>query len=917
MEHGAPVPGDWLENRREVEYFFRAERLGYGRAYYSLVRFEEGQPQITLSVPVLDNGSVVGVVAANIDLSQSWASIRDMKIGDEGYAYLIDGSGTLLVTQDANRIGQQLDFVKLQPVRDALAGEQSVDRYDSPISGQVLGSAYQIKGPNWILVAERPISEAFAASGQMQLLSALIALLAALIALLLGYFLSRSITRSITDLTQKARQAEKGDLSARTNVKRQDEIGELGRAFNTLVSQLQELVASLEQRVANRTEDLFLTVEVGQLASRIYLQEELLPRVTEFIRDRFSLYYTQVFLLDDVKQYAVLHAGTGEVGQQLMKFGHKLALGQTSIVARAVQMGRPVLVADTTASKVHMPNPLLPDTRSEVAIPLVVGDQIIGVLDMQAAQAETFNEDNLPVFQAMANQLAAALRSSQAYAEATHAAERADMVTQRLLREGWQSYLGRAGQGECISYQYDLTRVEERQPQAANGNHLIAQPISLHGQSIGAIQFPELSDRKLTPEELQLVEDVADRVALAVEQFRAFDETQYSLQQTQTLYNASRMLIAAATPDDLLNVAAAPALKSSPCDATLFYVFTDNTGKPEAVEVAAHTQSVEMPFIPVGARLSLAESPLGSLLTADVHQIQVIPDTRNPEHPLVDERGLRLFQDRGVGAMAIIPVSFRDSWVGMLALSWTEPHVLSQDEQLLYNVLGPQLGALIENRRLFTEAQRFAAELQTVAQVGAQVTTILDVDQLLQTVANLVKDQFHLYHAHVYLLDSSSEYLLLAAGAGEAGRQMVASGHRISASHERSLVARAARERQSVIVNDVRAVPDFLPNPLLPQTRSEMAIPLLVGNTVIGVADVQAAEVDRFSEEDARVLGTLASQIAVAVQNARLFSESSQRLSIIENSDSLIALTNIEGKILYMNPAGLRMLGCEFSHRCH
>ncbi len=189
-------------------------------------------------------------------------------------------------------------------------------------------------------------------------------------------------------------------------------------------------------------------------------------------------------------------------------------------------------------------------------------------------------------------------------------------------------------------------------------------------------------------------------------------------------------------------------------------------------------------------------------------------------------------------------------------------------------------------KRAEAEIRRRAIQLQAVAEVGAQVTTILDADELLWTVANLAKDRFDVYHAHIYLLDETGDDLVLAAGAGEAGQQMVAAGHRISASHERSLVARAARERQSVSVNNVRHVPDFLPNPLLPLTRSELAIPMVVGEQVIGVLDVQASQADRFSEEDARVLETLTAQIAIAVQNARSFaSEREER----ELSDALRA----------------------------
>lgn len=187
-----------------------------------------------------------------------------------------------------------------------------------------------------------------------------------------------------------------------------------------------------------------------------------------------------------------------------------------------------------------------------------------------------------------------------------------------------------------------------------------------------------------------------------------------------------------------------------------------------------------------------------------------------------------------------------------------------------FNQMADQLSDLIGS--LEARVQARTRDLRLAAQVSGQVATILDPEQLLPQVVELTKDSFDLYHAHVYLYDTASNYLVLAAGAGEAGRIMKEGGHRILGS-ARSLVAQAARQNRAVIVDDVRNDPDFLPNPLLSGTLSEAAVPLAVGDRVIGVLDVQSEQVARFDRDLISVLLTLSGQIAVSLDNARLFSE--------------------------------------------
>jgi putative methionine-R-sulfoxide reductase with GAF domain/CHASE3 domain sensor protein len=185
-----------------------------------------------------------------------------------------------------------------------------------------------------------------------------------------------------------------------------------------------------------------------------------------------------------------------------------------------------------------------------------------------------------------------------------------------------------------------------------------------------------------------------------------------------------------------------------------------------------------------------------------------------------------------------------------------------------FNIMTERLG------QAFADVRRRAAELATVAEVSTATATILDVKNLLQEVVDLTKERFNLYHSHIYLLDEAGENLVLASGAGEPGRQMVAEGRFIPLNREQSLVARAAREEQGVTVNDVTQAPDFLPNPLLPDTRSELAVPMIVGGKVIGVFDVQSDVVGRFTDSDIQIQTTLAAQLATSVQNVRSFEQS-------------------------------------------
>jgi signal transduction histidine kinase len=194
---------------------------------------------------------------------------------------------------------------------------------------------------------------------------------------------------------------------------------------------------------------------------------------------------------------------------------------------------------------------------------------------------------------------------------------------------------------------------------------------------------------------------------------------------------------------------------------------------------------------------------------------------------------------------------------------------------------------------------RFANQLHTAADVSKQLSSILDVDLLLEKVVTLVKQRFNLYHVHVYLLDEEKEMLCISVGSGHIGKLLRQQAHSISLYAKNSLVAKAARTQKTILVGNVSEEPSFLPNPLLPDTRSEIAVPLIAAGVVLGVLDVQDDEPNRFDQIDVDTFKTFSGHIATALQNAYLFDEQKEtEQSLILYANRLQSLHQIDKAIL-------------------
>ncbi|GEM_PF-1211024 len=199
-----------------------------------------------------------------------------------------------------------------------------------------------------------------------------------------------------------------------------------------------------------------------------------------------------------------------------------------------------------------------------------------------------------------------------------------------------------------------------------------------------------------------------------------------------------------------------------------------------------------------------------------------------------------------------------------------------------FNGMAERLKMMIDT--LEQKVKERTERLETLALLGGHLNAILDFDQLLNELVNQVKERFNYYHVHIYILDEKGQNLVMQAGYGEVGAEMKAAGHAISLHAPFSLVARTARESDIVMTENVHQDTTWLPNPLLPNTQAEMAVPIIIAEKVVGVLDVQSDKVGGLDDSDASLLRSLANQVAVALSNARLFEQVEQRAAELAQS---------------------------------
>jgi putative methionine-R-sulfoxide reductase with GAF domain len=422
------ISPDDLANRADDE-LFRIPATQQ-QVYYGPVRFEEstGEPLIDIAIPYVDlrSGRVTRVMIASLQLTPVWDSVAFAIVSEGQDVFVVDSRNRVVAHGNPSVVlsGTTFEVPESFGEHTGLGGERVVLAYEN----------IQLGAQTYKVVAQVPTSVAYRAAYDALTTTALTVVAAAVLATVVGLVSVARLSRPLVTLTNAARALGAGDLSARAPETGGSEIRTVARALNDTAARLANMIGSLEALVDARTRDLRLAARVAQQAAAILNPDELLPQIVELTKQSFDLYHAHIYLLNETQDRLVLAAGAGDVGRAMLARGHNIPLNARSLVARAAREQQPVIVADTANDPNFLANPLLPNTRSEAAFPLVARGRLLGVLDVQSDREDRFGPDLLDVFMTLAGQIAVSLENARLF-RATEQASRHEQTLNAITQE--------------------------------------------------------------------------------------------------------------------------------------------------------------------------------------------------------------------------------------------------------------------------------------------------------------------------------------------------------------------------------------------------------------------------------------------------------------------------------------------------
>ena len=568
---------------------------------------------VTVAVPVYTNNTFNGVVAADMQLGALRQQVSDLAIGETGYAFMIDDAGHILSMppagyllfglnpQDINTddefikysvLGQGSTELRAVTSRMAAGGRGLLTVRYGGLDYYVSFAPLTANGYSLALVVPKQELQSSIINARTETRTQIesgtrTAVIILLVLLLVSIFVSLGIgeiiAAPIIRLTNAANEIVDGNLNAQANISSKDEIGTLADAFNTMTSRLRGTLQGLEQRVEERARELRIANEknerrasqfeaISKVASTISSTRDLntlLDQVTIAISERFGFYHVGIFLLDPRREYAVLSAANSEGGKRMLARQHRLRVGETGLVGFVTSTGKPRLALDTVEDVVYFDNPDLPDTHSEIALPLVVENEVIGALDVQSTQTNAFDDEDVNILVTLADQVAIAIQNSRQFDQTRIALAEADALSRQFVQVGWrqfaktQNLVGVHHTGAKATLLYanngenkDDSALKQDQERTRNlRGTFLSLPVKLRGEVIGSVDVRSPDNQVWDQDDLDVVTAIIERAAVSMENARLLAESQKRAAKERMIGEISAKISAQSDIDELLKTA--------------------------------------------------------------------------------------------------------------------------------------------------------------------------------------------------------------------------------------------------------------------------------------------------------------------------------------------------------------------------
>lgn len=558
---------------------------------------------ITTSQPVFNGSTFQGVAAMDVQLTRIIDLVANAQIGETGYAFLMDNNNRLIslpgegfidfgITDENARLSEIIDPTVLSDASSEFYEILNrVIQEDQGLFTSVLGGSEryivfnEIPEVGYKLVfvipsaelfsSTAPIAEQVATQTNTTILFSLLLIAGVLVvATIASFSINTLLTQPLRSLNQAAVEILKGNFNAKAEVDSRDELETLAATLNNMTGTVKDLISSLEQRVSERTAELQKINEqderrakqyeaitrVAQAISTRKNLQELLPQITEVISDQFGFYHVGIFLSDATNTYAVLTAANSAGGKRMLNRGHQLKIGAQGIVGYATKMKKPRIALSVGDDAVFFNNPDLPDTQSEMALPLFEGDTVLGALDVQSRETNAFSDEDFETLTTLAELVSIAIQNAKLYEQMDRSLAEAESASRQFFRENWNQL---AEESKIMGYRYTAggagpimgSDSVESDPETQTNRKQVLVPINIRGEEIGELSVTIPKDDSIKADQMDMIRAVADRVAVIAENARLFGETTRRAERERLVSDITTKIRGTNDPQEMIQTA--------------------------------------------------------------------------------------------------------------------------------------------------------------------------------------------------------------------------------------------------------------------------------------------------------------------------------------------------------------------------
>ncbi|MCP4417586.1 MAG: GAF domain-containing protein [Chloroflexi bacterium] len=707
------------------------------------------------------------------------------------------------------------------------------------------------------------------------------------------------------------------------------------RSSKTLTDELLQQSDLLQRRA----QQLEFSAEIAEKGSSALDLSQLLRETAVLLKSQFDFYHVSIFLADLAQKELRLREVATDEPINLINLHYKLPIDNHSIVGWVALHQEPRVVNDVFNDAAYKEEPFLPNTRSEFALPLVARGELLGVLDIQGDSPNRFAQEDIAILQIIANQIGINIDNARLFAKTDSQLNEARILYEynsllsstldvgELHRRAARALTTWLNGSRCtifsweqedntittqVDFIYDLTsgmidqyglnlptlalttqpkmlvvlessqsrvwqpedaQLEEASPQQ---HYLLDVPLVRGPNKLGLIRiFRHKSQNSFTDIEIQLAQAMANETAVSLANATLTSETQARVAQLSSLNRLSQSLSKAPDLERVYKSTRREILSLVEATGLAIFLLADDEKHLNWLYLYEYGTEVDLSSIPP---LTVESGFSGHVVrTRSTLHIHATPDNQ-AKFDSFHVGNVEDFHEFWLG----IPLIVTNQLIGVISLQNLDP--FSEREIELLTTIAGALSIAVNNLLQFEAVQAALAiqfqqrlQIQTAAEVAAATTSILNLNTLVQQAVELIKERFELYYVGLFLVED--KFALLKAGTGEAGKAQLAAKRQLTVGGQ-SMVGGATGDGKPHIIQDVQIVvtePEWLPNPHLPDTRSELALPLRVPGTIIGALTVQSTTPNLFSEDFIDALQIMGDQLAVAIQNAQFLARAEAR----------------------------------------